>query len=79
MSGELSDGVATVVVGFDEPEKWAVVRVFDGEVLDTRHDLLPSRPAVRARAAELRELYPSHTIRVLRRTVVWTEEGQAES
>jgi hypothetical protein len=63
----------------DEPEKWAVLLMFDGEVLGTLHELYPSEPAGRAPAAELRQRYPLHEIRMVRRTVVWTDEGRAES
>jgi hypothetical protein len=63
---------------FDEPVKWAVVVLFDGEVLGTLRDLYPSKPAALARAAELRQRYPLHEIRMVRRTVVWTDEDRAE-
>jgi hypothetical protein len=62
---------------FDEPVKWAVLVLYDGEVLGTLRDLYPSEPAARARAAELRQRYPHHEIRMVRRTVVWTDEGRA--
>jgi hypothetical protein len=72
-------GGATIDTGvFDEPVTWAVLVLYDGEVLGNIRDLYTSEPAVRARLAELRYRYPRHDIRAVRRTVVWTEEDLAE-
>lgn len=64
----------TVTTVIDEPEQWAVLLVFDGEVLGNAHALYPSQPAAAARAAELRTRFPRHEVRIARRSVIWTEE-----
>jgi hypothetical protein len=66
---------ANAVITLDEPVRWGVLLLFDGEVLGNARDLYPSEGAARARAAELRRRFPRHEIRLIRRTVVWTEES----
>jgi hypothetical protein len=63
------------VMALDEPVQWGVLMLYDGEVLGNARVLYPSEAAARARAAELRRRYPRHEIRLIRRTVVWTEES----
>jgi hypothetical protein len=58
----------------EEPTKWAVVMLFDGEVLGSLQKLYTDPNAVHARVAELQDRYPRHEVRVVRRDVTWTEE-----
>lgn len=74
MNAQLID-TALAVAPHEEPVQWAVVMLFDGEVLGSARELFTSGSAVAARAAELRRRFPRHEIRVVRRTVVWTDEG----
>lgn len=57
----------------DEPDEWAVMICFHGEVVDIPAARYTSPNAVNARVAQLRAQRPFHDIKVLHATKTWDE------
>ncbi|QYN41121.1 hypothetical protein K1T35_48145 (plasmid) [Pseudonocardia sp. DSM 110487] len=71
----MSSRASTAAAALDEPDKWAVALLYDGEMLGApTRELFTSPRDVQKRKAELRRLFPSHQVIVLRRTVEWIED-----
>lgn len=63
-----------VITSLDEPVTWVAVAECDGHPLGGRHQLHYSTGGANDEKAALQRRYSNHRVRVVRRTVEWTEE-----